>query len=145
MPLANITSKFGGTGPSLAVHTDCSVGVNNDPTCANGGGTGGNLWKNPTSVYNDYRPDVLGLDGRAYDYGPIHGQHRWNLDFTVAKATSIYKERVGVTFYAQFLNALNHMMYSDPYPNYYDPADFGTLTGQYNNPRNIELGIRFAF
>jgi len=144
VPLTNITGQYGNSYHA-AVHTDCNVGVNNDPSCASGGGTGGNLFANPTAVFNNYRPALVGLDGRSYDYGPIHGQHRWNLDFTLAKATSLYKERVGVSFYAQFLNGLNHMMYGDPGINLQDPADFGTLTGQYGNPRVIELGARVSF
>ncbi|HMD84313.1 MAG TPA: carboxypeptidase-like regulatory domain-containing protein [Terriglobia bacterium] len=144
VPLTNITGKFGNTLHG-AVQTDCTVGVNNDPHCASGGGNGGNMFANPTAVFNSYRPDLVGVDGRAYDYGPIHGQHRWNLDFTIAKSTMLYKERVGVSFYAQFINALNHMMYNDPYLDVYDAADFGTLTGQYGNPRTIELGARVSF
>ena len=142
VPLTNITAKYGNTYHAN-VTTDCVVGANNDPAC--GGGTGGNMFANPTAVYNNYRANLVGLDNRAYDYGPIHGQHRWNLDFTVAKSTMVYKERVGATFYAQFLNALNHMMYGDPFLDLYDPADWGTLTGQYGNPRNIELGLRISF
>ena len=60
-----------------------------------------------------FRPVVLGMDGRAYDLGPLYGQHRWNLDFSIAKTTRI-TERIGTTFYAQFFNALNHMDFSDP-------------------------------
>ncbi len=142
------TSAFGHS-VHLAVHTDCNVGVNNDPSCPGGGGTGGNLFANPTAVFNSYRPALLGLDTRAYPLGPYHGQARWNLDFTLAKQTRI-SEHVGTTFYAQFLNAFNHMMYSDPSMNLQDPADFGTLTGQYNVNNNqygrvIELGLRLFF
>ncbi len=142
VPLKN-TGAFGHS-PHMAVKTDCNVGVNNDPSCPGGGGTGGNLFANPTAVYNSYRPALLGLDTSAYDLGPYHGQSRWNLDFTLAKQTKI-TERVGATAYAQFLNALNHMEYGDPGMNLQDPANFGTLTGQYNNPRVIELGLRIFF
>jgi len=99
-------------------------------------------------VFNSYRPALLGLDTYAYDEGPYHGQARWNLDFTIAKTTQ-FTERVDATFYAQFLNGLNHMEYSDPNTfsgmNLQDPANFGTLTGQYNPPRVIELGLRIHF
>jgi len=146
VPLKN-TGAFGHSA-HLAVKTDCSIGVNNDPSCPGGGGTGGNLFANPTSVFNSYRPALLGLDTYAYDEGPYHGQARWNLDFTIAKTTQ-FTERVDATFYAQFLNGLNHMEYSDPNTfsgmNLQDPANFGTLTGQYNPPRVIELGLRIHF
>jgi hypothetical protein len=142
VPVVN-TANFGHSA-NLAVKTDCTVGVNNDPSCAAGGGYGANLFSNPTQVFNSYRPALLGLDTTAYDLGPYHGQARWNLDFTLAKQTRI-TERVGATFYAQFLNAFNHMEYSDPGMNLQDPYDFGTLTTQYNNPRVVELGLRLYF
>jgi len=102
------------------------------------------LFKNPAAVYNSYRPALLGLDTTANDLGPYYGQNRWNLDFTIAKDTRI-TERAKISFYAAFLNAFNHMMYSDPGMNLQDPADWGTLTGQYGSPRNIELGLRLSF
>ena len=135
------TGTFGHSA-HLAVKTDCVVGAYNDPSC--GGGSGGNLFSNPTAVYNSYRPTVLGLDTRANDEGPYYGQHRWNMDFTVAKDTK-FTEAVGATFYAQFFNAFNHMMYGDPSMDLANPGAFGTLTGQYGAPRVIELGLRVYF
>jgi hypothetical protein len=140
VPLTN-TGTFGHS-PHLAVHTDCVVGAYNDPAC--GGGSGGNLFSNPTAVYNSYRPAVLGMDTRSYDYGPYYGQKRWNMDFTLAKDTR-FTESVGATVYAQFLNAFNHMMYSDPSMDLANPGAFGTLTSQYGAPRTIELGLRLYF
>jgi len=148
-PLVN-TATFGHSS-NMNVHTNGGVvGINNDPyndcggKSCNPGGYGGNLFSNPTAVYNDYRRTQLGVDTRANDSGPYHGQPRWNLDFTVAKSTRI-TERVGTTFYAQFLNGFNHMMWSDPGMNLDDPNNFGTLTSQYGPPRQIELGLRVAF
>ena len=94
-----------------------------------------------------FRPVVLGMDGRAYDLGPLYGQHRWNLDFSIAKTARI-TERIGTTFYAQIFNALNHMELSDPGQygsggwNLQNPTGFGVLNSQFNNPRRIELGLR---
>ncbi|HYL86299.1 MAG TPA: carboxypeptidase-like regulatory domain-containing protein [Candidatus Angelobacter sp.] len=118
---------------------------------ANSNGNGNvNLFADPTAVYNMFRPVVLGLDGRANDLGPLYGQHRWNLDFSIAKTTKI-NEKIGFTFYAQFFNALNHMEFSDPGQygsgglNLQDPRNFGVLSGQFNTPRHIELGLRLFF
>jgi hypothetical protein len=141
VPLVN-TGSFGHS-PHLAVKTNCVVGANNDPACG-GGGTGGNLFADPTAVYNDYRPMYDGYDTNTYDNGPYYGQSRWNLDFTIAKQTR-FTESTGATFYAQFLNSLNHMEYTDPSINLLNPGAFGTLTGQYNAPRTIELGMRLYF
>lgn len=126
------------------------VGYGDDPypDCAGQvcttGASGANLFKNPAQVYNSYRPLLLGVDTGSLDLGPYHGQHRWDLDFTIAKQTHI-KERWNATFYAQFLNAFNHMEYSDPSMNFLSPSNFGSLTTQYNGPRVIELGLRIAF
>ncbi len=141
VPLVN-TGTFGHSA-HLAVATDGVVGVNNDPKFSPGA-PGANLFSNPTAVYNSYRPALLGLDTRAYDLGPYYGQHRWNLDFAIGKETR-FTERVGATFYAQALNAFNHMEYSDPSMNLQDPASWGVLNNQYNSPRVIELGLRVHF
>ena len=113
-------------------------------------GSGVNFFADPTAAYNNLRPVILGLDGRANDLGPLYGQHRWNLDFSIAKTTRI-TERVGATFYAQFFNALNHMQFSDPGQygsggmNLQDPTNFGVLNSQFGDPRHIELGLRVSF
>jgi Carboxypeptidase regulatory-like domain len=145
-PMAN-TGSFGHS-PHLAVKTNCVVGAYNDPACGFGG-TGANLFADPAAVYNDYRPMYDGLDTSTYDDGPYYGQSRWNLDFTLAKQTR-FTERMGATFYAQFLNSLNHMEYADPGSgspamNLLSPQTWGTLTTQYNSPRTIELGLRVYF
>ena len=113
-------------------------------------GSGVNLFADPTAAYNNLRPVILGLDGRANDLGPLYGQHRWNLDFSIAKTTKI-TERVGTTFYAQFFNALNHMQFRDPGQygsgglNLQDPTNFGVLSSQFGDPRHVELGLRVFF
>jgi hypothetical protein len=127
----------------MKVHTSNGVGSNNDPAIFPGA-PGANLFKNPTAVYNNYRPVVLGVDTKTYDEGPYYGQSRWNLDLGIEKDTKV-TERVGFQFYVQMLNAFNHMEYGDPFMNLQDPYDWGTLTGQYNSPRFIELGLRFHF
>jgi hypothetical protein len=133
--------------PHFGVVSNGGIGSNGD---ASGGGSGVNLFANPTAVYNSFRPIVLGIDGRANDLGPLYGQHRWNVDFTIAKTTRI-NERLGFTFYAQFFNAFNHMEFSDPGQygngglNLQNPAAFGVLNSQFNTPRQIELGLRFFF
>jgi hypothetical protein len=128
--------------------TSANIGRNGNPSR---GGAGVNLFADPTAAYNMFGPLVLGLnDGRANDLGPLYGQHRWNLDFSIAKSTRV-TERIGFTFYAQFFNALNHMQFSDP--GQYGSAgldlqsshNFGVLNSQFNDPRHIELGLRLFF
>ncbi|HXN95291.1 MAG TPA: carboxypeptidase regulatory-like domain-containing protein [Candidatus Acidoferrales bacterium] len=123
------------------------VGSNGD---ASNGGAGVNMFANPQAVYNMFRPVILGQDGRANDLGPLYGQHRWNLDFSVTKTTKI-TEQVGFTFYAEFFNGLNHMEFQDPGQygagglNLQDPSSFGVLNSQFNKPRNIYFGLRVFF
>jgi len=132
----NATNGVGTDGNSCAAPKICGSGVN--------------LFADPSAVYNMFRPAVLGIDGRANDLGPLYGQHRWNLDFSIAKTTKI-TERVGTTFYAQFFNALNHMQFNDPGQygsgglNLQSPTSFGVLDSQFGNPRKIELGLRVSF
>ena len=136
IPLVN-TGTFGHTA-HLGVSGSNGVGT------ASGSSYGVNLFANPEQVFNSYRPAVLGLDTRGDDEGPYYGQHRWNVDLTLAKTTQI-TERVGTTFYAQFLNAFNHMMFQDPGLNLLNPGGWGDIGGQYNTPRTIELGLRVFF
>lgn len=130
-------------------NVNATNGIGTDGNVGNGG-PGTNLFADPSAVYNMFRPVVLGIDGRANDLGPLYGQHRWNLDFSIAKTTRI-TERIGTTFYAQFFNALNHMEFSDPGQygsaglDLQNPTAFGVLNGQFNNPRHIELGLRVYF
>jgi hypothetical protein len=136
------------TSPNYNVNTGTSpIGSAGN---ASNGGSGVNLFANPAAVYNTLQPIILGINGRANDLGPLYGQHRWNLDFTISKTTRI-TERIGTTFYAQFFNALNHMEFQDPGQygsaglNLQNPAAFGVLNSQFNNPRHMEFGLRIFF
>ncbi len=116
---------------------------------SNGIGTNGfgvNLFANPESVYLDqFRPAILGLDtGRTGAAGVLRGQPYWNTDLSVSKIVNI-TERVNVQFTSIFTNVLNHPQFGDPYMQLGDPGDWGVLPGQWNTPRQIELGLRVRF
>jgi hypothetical protein len=137
--------------PASSYSHTAHYGVTGSGGIGTGGGTGVNLFANPQAVYNTMMPLVLGLnDGHANDLGPLYGQHRWNLDFSLVKTTRI-TERVGVTLYGQFFNALNHMEFSDPGQygsggiDLLNPAGFGVMSSQFNSPRHIEVGLRVSF
>jgi hypothetical protein len=148
-----ISSMSYNNGPVFGVKSDGNVGVNGD--VANGG-SGANLFSNPTTVYNNFGPYVLGINGNCAGGGALRGQLRWNVDLGITKDTQI-TERFGFQLYAQFFNLFNHMMWADPSMNLQDPADFGALEGQYNAlalsgygaaanfTRVIQLGLRFHF
>jgi hypothetical protein len=147
--------------PSMGYSNSPVYGINPTGTIGyNGasvnGGSGVNLFGNPTAVYNNFRPNLVGIDGRCGGGGILRGQQRWNLDLGLTKDTTI-TERVGIQFYAQAFNVLNHMMWGDPSVNLQDPKDFGVLSGQYNAlglggngatgeyTRIIQLGVRIRF
>ncbi|MGA8027003.1 MAG: hypothetical protein WB992_07645, partial [Bryobacteraceae bacterium] len=139
--------------PVFGVNGSGGIAVNGNPA---NGGTGVNLFGNPAAVYNNFRPNLVGIDGSCGGGGQLRGQPRWNLDLGLTKDTPI-TERIGVQFYAQAFNVLNHMMWGDPSVNLQNPAGFGVLTGQYNAlglggggaageyTRIIQLGIRVRF
>ena len=144
--------------PSMSYSTSANFGVSSDGYIGvNGDGlSNANLFSNPTAVYNNFRPYILGQDGGCGGGGILRGQSRWNLDLGVTKETTI-TERFKLQLYMQAFNVLNHMQWSDPGVNLQDPNNFGALEGQYgaltlggfgasaNYTRIIQLGVRFAF
>jgi len=122
-----------------------SVGVNGN---AYNGGAGENMFANPISVYNSFRPFVLGIDGAPSPDGQLRGPVHWVLDLGITKDTKIH-ENVGFTVYCQMINAFNHTNWNAPFLDLQDAPDFGTMTGGYgsigNYGRVIELGARISF
>ena len=131
-------------------------------TGSNGVGTNGfgmNLFSDPSAVYNQFRPFILGIDGpNGGGAGPLRGQSSFNLDLTISKDIK-FTERFGLAFFATMSNVLNHPQFTDPYLDLQDPADFGSISAfaganvqptlgqgaQINSPRQIEFGLRVRF
>jgi hypothetical protein len=67
-----------------------------------------------------------------------------NFDFSVLKATHI-RENLTFNFTAEFYNLFNRVQFAAPSSAFYDGANFGKITSQYNNPRQIQFGGRFEF
>jgi len=144
VPLTDVL-KYGNS-PHPRVFGNATTGVG---TAAGPAGTGLNMFADPNQVYNSFRPDYVGIDGRSYDYGPIRGQRRWNLDLGITKDTRI-TERVGIQLFAQAFNALNHMQWGDPNLSLLNPGWFGVISGEYGSVGNgyrriIQLGARVSF
>jgi hypothetical protein len=145
-PLTNVLNY--GNSPHPQTFGDSTTGVGTAAAPSNGG-IGMNMFANPNQVYNSFRFNYVGIDGRSYDYGPIRGQRRWNLDLGLTKETRI-TERVGVQFFAQAFNALNHMQWGDPGLDLLNPGWFGVISGEYGSIGNgyrriIQLGARVSF
>ncbi|HTS12046.1 MAG TPA: carboxypeptidase-like regulatory domain-containing protein [Candidatus Limnocylindrales bacterium] len=105
---------------------------------------GVNGWTDPNSVYAMARAPILGVDKRVGGVGNIRGLPYWNMDFSITKDVKI-TERFSTEFTAVFYNVTNHNQYADPYIDISDPADWGTITGQANNPRSMQFGLRVRF
>jgi hypothetical protein len=67
-----------------------------------------------------------------------------NFDFSVLKATHI-RENLAFNFTAEFYNLFNRVQFAAPSSAFYDGANFGKVTSQVNNPRQIQFGGRFEF
>jgi len=68
----------------------------------------------------------------------------WNFDLSLAKRTLV-TDRFAILFSADFLNAFNHVVFNDPTLSMQDPASFGVISSQANNPRAIQFGLRLEF
>jgi hypothetical protein len=147
----NPTVGYGNAPVFNASITDPTIGANGLPS---NGGSGVFMFSNPAAIFNNFRPNLVGYDGRCGGAGILRGQQRWNLDLGLTKDLPIF-ERLGIQLYAQAFNVFNHMQWADPSLNLQDPADFGALEGQYvalalgnapgsaaNYTRIIQLGVR---
>jgi hypothetical protein len=117
------------------------VGINSDPAR---GGSGLNLFANPLTVFNSFRPAMVSLDTTSGAGGQLRGLPRWNVDLSVARKFRI-NERWSTSFNAQFFNLFNVVQFADPSVSLQSPQAFGVLGTQLNSPRIIQLGLRIDF
>jgi hypothetical protein len=133
-------SKYtGGNTANLGVVASGTAGRDGN---AARGGSGINMFANPQAVYDNFRPMVLGLDGRYGGF--LRGFPRWNVDMAVKK-TFLVREGIGATLSFEFLNFFNHFNPADPALNVFSPTNFGVVTGQAIEPRRVNLGLRLFF
>ena len=84
-----------------------------------------------------------------YTFGNIsrdinaRGPGLYNWDISVFKTFSI-RERLKAQFRAEALNATNTVYFGEPNTTFGNAA-FGVITAQNNNPRMLQLGLRFTF
>jgi Carboxypeptidase regulatory-like domain len=140
------TSKYKG-----GVHSHYGVAGGND-AYGNSVGTGVvgpgsqsiNMFKDPVSVWNQVREPILGIDTKNPGEGPIIGMPYWNVDMSLQKSVKVW-EGVSLQFSTIFTNVFNHDVLGDPPLQAYNPAGWGVQSGQLNNPRNMEFGMRASF
>jgi Carboxypeptidase regulatory-like domain len=136
-----VTPYAGGNSAHYNVVSSGVAGQNGNPAR---GGTGLNLFADPSTVYSGFRRIVLGVDSKSGGAGPLRGFPTWNLDMAVSKEIR-FAEGKGATLSFQFVNVLNHFQPANPGLNIDNPAGFGVITGQANAPRQLEFGLRIFF
>jgi hypothetical protein len=128
---------------NVAGNATTKVGTSGNPAT---GGSGLNIFADPNAIYNEFGRLVLGVDTNSNGAGILRNFPTWNLDMQVSKEFRIpFREGIGVTFNAQFLNMLNHFQAGTPSLNIDSPTTFGVVTSQANTPRQMEFGLRFHF
>jgi hypothetical protein len=67
-----------------------------------------------------------------------------NWDMAFLKNTNVYQERIKLQFRMEMLNAFNRVWFGGLNTNILSPL-YTQLTGQQNQPRNIQLGLKLTF
>jgi hypothetical protein len=130
-------------GGNSAHYNTVSTGAGSSGNPSNGG-SGINLFANPSEVYSGFRRLILGVDTNGGGAGVLRGFGTFNLDLAVAKDIRI-REGIGATLSFQFINVLNHYQPANPSLNLDSPGSFGVITGQAGTPRQMEFGLRLFF
>jgi hypothetical protein len=101
----------------------------------------GTPWFNTSAFVNppEYR---MGNAGRTYN--DVRRDNYRNLNLSVARNFPI-RERLRGQFRAEFLNALNQVIFGTPGSDVATPSTFGLITTQGNTPRSIQAVMRFTF
>ena len=97
-----------------------------------------------TAAVNLVRPPILGLDTKDSGVGPVYGHGYWNIDARLSRNFKI-TERVSANFEVVFQNLFNHVVFQDPGFDPTNPTTFGSIGGQANAPRAMQLGGRIIF
>ena len=97
-------------------------------------------WFN-TSAFSVPAPFTFGNASRTMPDARSHGIA--NYDVTLFKNTSI-TERVGLQFRTEVFNVFNRVRFAYPGTAIGQPQ-FGVISGQYNDPRLIQLALRLIF
>jgi hypothetical protein len=136
-----------GAGVYSGVNGSGGVGTVGNPAAR---GSGLNMFTDPQAAFNSFRRIQLSRDGRQGRAYAFRGPGFWNVDFRVAKETSI-TERVKFEFSFDFFNLFNHVNFAAPSLSLNNPATFGVYTAQLTPPnrndgaRAIQFGSRISF
>jgi hypothetical protein len=95
-----------------------------------------------TSVFSQPAPFTLGsLSPLIAD---LRNHHINNLDLSIFKQFSI-TEKLKLQFRAEAFNAFNRVRFGNPNTSVTGGANFGRVTGQSNDPRQMQFGLKLLF
>ena len=108
-----------------------------------------NMFANPSAVFANVRPLILGLDGNSGGFGQFRGLRYWNMNLGIKKNFRV-TERFSADASVNFVNVLNHNQLLDPTLNISGvtqdtSGSFGQLSTEGTLPRTMEFGIRVSF
>lgn len=89
-------------------------------------------------------PGRFGFGNEPRVDGTIRRHGVNNYDFSLLKATQI-RESVSLSFTAEFFNIFNRVQFQAPSTAAYDGGNYGKVTAQANNPRQIQFGLRLTY
>jgi hypothetical protein len=139
-----VSSGFA-TGPSTAATFANYTGSRNigSPISFNNGIGPGVYYFTPAEVANFSEPGAgdFGTSGRNTFRGPDF----FNIDFSMVKRFAI-AEHKNLTFRAEAYNLLNNVDFANPSVNFGGATtNFGKISGVVNNPRIMQMALRFDF
>jgi hypothetical protein len=95
-----------------------------------------------TSVFSQPAPYTLGNVSPLV--AQLRNHHINNLDLSVFKSFQL-TERVSMAFRAEAFNSMNRVRFSSPNTNVNGGANFGLVTAQSNDPRQLQFGLKVIF
>ena len=76
--------------------------------------------------------------------GTLRAPSLFNFDTSIGKKSSV-TEKQYIDFRMEMFNAFNHASWGPPGRDITNPGAFGQITGQVQNPRNIQFGLKYYF
>jgi hypothetical protein len=136
-----------GDGANVFTNANCVLVNPHAPSAAFHNVNGvANMFGNPSAVFAQVRPLILGLDGNSGGFGQFRGLAYWNMNLGVKKNFR-FTERFNAELSFNFINVFNHNQMLDPTLNIasQDPSTFGALSTEGSTPRTMEFGVRVNF
>jgi outer membrane receptor protein involved in Fe transport len=102
----------------------------------------GDTWFN-TALF--VQPPDFTLGNGARNFSDVRRDGYRNADLSLLKNFYFFEARHKIQFRAEFINAFNLVVFGTPGANVSDQVNFGRITTQGNQPRNVQLVLRYTF